>query len=74
MRMGDDRTPKEEYLRSFTYSGPEISVIDAKGVLSEYSDPDGAGSVDLEKDASGIAKICLNNPGIRNAMNGKILK
>jgi len=70
--MEDGRTAKEKYLHEFTYSGPEISVTDAKEILSNYSD--GTGSVELETGANGIAKICLNNPSIKNAITGKTLK
>lgn len=65
-----DRTPKKQYLHDFTYAGPEISVEEAKEVMSKYID--NRSSVDLEKDDNGIAKICLNNPQIRNAISGKV--
>lgn len=68
--MADDRTPKEKYLHDFTYTGPEISVKEAKEVMSKYVDD--SGSVNLEKDENGIAKICLNNPQTRNAISGKV--
>jgi len=70
--MGNDRTPKEMYLHTSTYSGPQISVTDAKEIMSKFS-ADSTGSVDLETPTDGIAKICVNNPRTRNAINVKMM-
>jgi ethylmalonyl-CoA/methylmalonyl-CoA decarboxylase len=67
-RVENGRTPKEKYLHDFTYHGQELSVTEAKNVLFQHLDNNG--SVDLEKDANGIAKIRLNNPRVKNAVNG----
>jgi len=72
MQTENRRTPKEIALHDFTYGGPELTVIEAKDVLSKYSD--GSGSVNLEKDVNnGLAKICLNNPRLKNAITGKVV-
>jgi len=68
MQMENELTPNEKYLHDFTYHGKECSVSEAKEILSPHMD--GSGSVDLEKDDNGIAKICLNNPLIKNGING----
>lgn len=68
MQMENGTTPNEKYLHDFTYHGKELSASEAKEVLSPYFD--GSGSVDLEKDDNGIAKICLNNPRLKNAISG----
>ncbi|XP_026819699.1 ethylmalonyl-CoA decarboxylase-like [Rhopalosiphum maidis] len=65
------RTPKEKYLHDFTYHGQELSVTEAKNVLFQHLDNNG--SVDLEKDANGMAKIRLNNPRFKNAVNVKMM-
>lgn len=68
--MENGLTPKEIYLQNFTYAGPELSIGQAKEIVSRY--PVDSGSVDLEKDANGFARICLNNPRYKNAVNGKL--
>lgn len=68
--MGDRNSPRENYLQNFTYAGKELSVNEAKEVISQFMED--SGSVDLEKNVNGIAKICLNNPRSRNAMNGRV--
>ncbi|XP_060847194.1 ethylmalonyl-CoA decarboxylase-like isoform X3 [Rhopalosiphum padi] len=70
MQMENGQSPKEKYLHDFTYHGQELSVTEAKNVLFQHLDNNG--SVDLEKDANGIAKIRLNNPRIKNAINDEI--
>ncbi|KAL5237905.1 hypothetical protein ACI65C_005315 [Semiaphis heraclei] len=71
MQMENGTTPNEKYLHDFTYHGKELSASEAKEVLSPYFD--GSGSVDLEKDDNGIAKICLNNPRLKNAISVKMM-
>ncbi|XP_060847193.1 ethylmalonyl-CoA decarboxylase-like isoform X2 [Rhopalosiphum padi] len=71
MQMENGQSPKEKYLHDFTYHGQELSVTEAKNVLFQHLDNNG--SVDLEKDANGIAKIRLNNPRIKNAINVKMM-
>jgi len=68
MQMENGLTPNEKYLHDFTYHGKEFSFSEAKEVLSSFYD--GSGSVDLEKDDNGIAKICLSNPRLKNAISG----
>lgn len=67
--MEVNRTNKEKYLHDFTYDGMEMSVNEAKEVLSEFVDD--SGSVDLDENNNVIAKICLNNPRFKNAINCK---
>ncbi|XP_022174078.1 ethylmalonyl-CoA decarboxylase-like [Myzus persicae] len=71
MQMENGRSPNEKYLHDFTYHGKEFSFSEAKEVLSPYFD--GSGSVDLEKDDNGIAKICINNPRLKNAISVKMM-
>lgn len=68
--MEDRNFSRENYLHSFTYAGKELSVNEAKELISQFVED--SGSVDLEKDVNGIAKICLNNPRYKNAINGKV--
>lgn len=69
--MDGVRTAKDNYLNNFTYSGPDISVSEAKEVLSQFSY--NTGSVDLNMDVKcGVARVCLNNPRIKNAINGNM--
>lgn len=57
---------EEQYL----YTGPEILANEAKIALSEFSG-NTAGSVDLDMDVGfGVASVRLNNPKIKNAING----
>lgn len=67
--MEDGNSPRENYFQKFTYAGKELSVNEAKEVISQFVED--SGSVDLEKDVNGIAKICLNNPRSKNALNGR---
>lgn len=69
--MENGQTPQKKYLHDFTYNGPILSVSEAKENLYPYSD--GNGSVDLKKDVNGVAKICLNNPRFKNAINVKMM-
>lgn len=51
------------------YNGKEITFDESKKILKKYLTDKGC--VDLEKDAvSGIAKIRLNYPQTKNAING----
>lgn len=60
-------TTEEKYL----YTGPEISANEAKVVLSKFSG--NTGSVDLNMNVGlGLASVCLNNPKLKNAINGKV--
>lgn len=70
MQMKNGQTIKEKNLHDFIYNGQKLSVSEAKDVLFQFLE--GNGSVDLEKDVNGIAKICLNNPQFKNAINGKV--
>lgn len=70
LQMEGNRTPKEKYLHNFTYSGQELTVNEARKIISKYHDDDG--SVDLDEGINGIAKVCLNNPLTKNAFNGKV--
>ncbi|VVC30838.1 Crotonase superfamily,ClpP/crotonase-like domain [Cinara cedri] len=69
--MDGNRSPKEKYLRDFTYQGPEMSVAEARDIMSQFSYDNS--TVDLEEGENGIAKVCLNNPRARNAINGKMM-
>ncbi|XP_050530334.1 ethylmalonyl-CoA decarboxylase-like isoform X2 [Daktulosphaira vitifoliae] len=52
------------------YSGPELTIKEAKCIMSKFD----GGSVDLEKDEINcIAKIQLNNPRVKNAISGKMM-
>lgn len=61
---------KEQYVCKSTYTGVEISVSEAKDVISKFSDDNGLVNLDLDVDC-GIARVCLNNPRTKNALNGK---
>lgn len=67
-KMEDGLSPKDNYLRNFTYQGPEISVAEAKDIMSQFLYD--TSSVDLETGENGIVKVRLNNPRARNAING----
>ncbi|KAE9544038.1 hypothetical protein AGLY_001727 [Aphis glycines] len=71
MKMENGQSPKEKYLHDFTYHGKELSFTEAKNIMFQYLDS--SGSVDLEKDANGIAKIRLSNPRFKNAINVKMM-
>jgi len=68
MQIENGRTPKAKYRHDFTYHGKELSFTEAKNIIIQYLES--SGSVDLEMDANGIAKIRLNNPRCKNAING----
>ncbi|KAE9544036.1 hypothetical protein AGLY_001725 [Aphis glycines] len=71
MNMENWQTPKEKYLHDFKYHGKELSFTEAKNIMFQYLDS--SGSVDLEKDSNGIAKIRLSNPRFKNAINVKMI-
>ncbi|XP_025203231.1 ethylmalonyl-CoA decarboxylase-like [Melanaphis sacchari] len=71
VQMKNGRTLNEKYLHDYTYHGQELSVTEAKDVLNQYLD--NHGSMNLEKGVNGIAKICLSNPRLRNAINVKMI-
>jgi len=69
--IGDGLPHKD--LHKFTYNGPKISIDEAKEVISKFS-INNEGSVDLYIDVDdGIARVCLNNPRIKNGINGKMM-
>ncbi|KAE9544039.1 hypothetical protein AGLY_001728 [Aphis glycines] len=71
MQIENGRTPKAKYLHDLTYHGQELSFNEAKNIIIQYLES--SGSVDLEKDVNGIAKIRLNNPRCMNAINAKMM-
>lgn len=71
LKMKIGRVVKKRSIHCNTYAGSEISVDEAKKIVLKYADK--TGSVDLEFDAEKcIAKICLNNPRLKNAINGRV--
>lgn len=68
--MEGNSMSKKTYLNDFTYTGHEMSVSEAKEIISKFANDNG--SVDLYEDVDGVAQICLNNPQFKNAINGKI--